>query len=116
MHLRQPGFTYSVCEPFSKKKERIQKFLEPGDSRFIYQKELGKAWFQHVMAYGDFKYWTERTASNKTLGDEAFNIAKNSKYDGYQRGIASMVSKGFDKINFRWCRYNCMVGDLSYAK
>ena len=56
MHLRQPGFTYSVCEPFSKKKERIQKFLEPGDSRFIYQKELGKAWFQHVMAYGDFKY------------------------------------------------------------
>ena len=66
MHLRQPGFTYSVCEPFSKKKERIQKFLEPGDSRFIYQKELGKAWFQHVMAYGDFKYLTERTASNKT--------------------------------------------------
>ena len=56
MHLRQPGFTYSVCEPFSKKKERIQTFLEPGDSRFIYQKELGKAWFQHVIAYGDFKY------------------------------------------------------------
>ena len=53
------------------------------------------------MAYGDFKYLTERTASNKTLGDEAFNIAKNSKYDGYQRGIASMVSKCFDKINFR---------------
>ena len=39
------------------------------------------------MAYGDFKYLTERTASNKTLGDEAFNIAKNSKYDGYQRGM-----------------------------
>ena len=80
MHLRQPGFTYSVCEPFTKNKERIQKFKETGDSRYIYQNELDKTNFQHGMAYGDFKDLTRRIAS-----------AKNWKYDGYQRGLASMT-------------------------
>ena len=55
MHLRQPRFTYSVCEIFTKKKERIQKFNETGYSRYIYQNELDKGCFQHNMAYGDFK-------------------------------------------------------------
>ena len=55
MHLRQPGFTYSACGPFTKNKEIIQKFNEIGDSRCIYQNELDKACFQHVMAYRDFK-------------------------------------------------------------
>ena len=49
------------------------------------------------MAYGDFKYLKRRTASDKNIRDKAFNIAKNSKYDGYQRGLASMVYKFFDK-------------------
>ena len=49
------------------------------------------------MAYGDFKDLTRRTASDKTLSDKAFNIAKNPKHDGYQRGIASMVYKFFDE-------------------
>ena len=49
------------------------------------------------MANEDFKDLAERTASDKVLGDKAFNIAKNSKYDGYQRGLASMVYKFFDK-------------------
>ena len=49
------------------------------------------------MAYGDFKDLTRRTASDKVLRDKAFNIAKNPKYDGYQRGLASMVYKFFDK-------------------
>ena len=49
------------------------------------------------MAYGDFKDLTRRTASDKILRDKAFNIAKNSKYDGYQRGLASMVYKFFGK-------------------
>ena len=48
------------------------------------------------MAYGDFKDLTRRTASDKILHDKAFNIAKNPKYDGYQRGIASMVYKFSD--------------------
>ena len=48
------------------------------------------------MAYGDFKYLTRRTASDKILREKAFNIAKNPKYDGYQRGRAPMVYNFFD--------------------
>ena len=55
IHLRQPGFTYSACGPFTKNKERKTKFKETGDSRYIYQNELGKPCFQHDMAYCDFK-------------------------------------------------------------
>ena len=54
MHLRQPGFTYSACGPFTKNKKQIKKFKETGDSRYIYQNELDKACFQHDVAYGDF--------------------------------------------------------------
>ena len=97
MHLRQPGFTYSACGPFTKNKERIQKFKETGDTSYIYKNELDKACFQHDMAYGDFKDLKKRKASDKILRDKAFNIAKNPKYDGHQRGLASMVYKFFDK-------------------
>ena len=55
MHLRRPGFTYRACGPFTKSKERIQKFKQTGDSRYIYKNELDKACFQHGMAYGNFK-------------------------------------------------------------
>ena len=67
------------------------------DTSYIYKIELDKACFQHDMAYGDFKDIKKRTASDKILRDKAFNIAKNPKYDGYQRGLASMVYKFFDK-------------------
>ena len=52
MHLREKGFAYSAYGPLTKNKERIQKFEETRDSRYIYQNELGKACFQHDMAYG----------------------------------------------------------------
>ena len=65
MHLRQPGFTYSACGPFTKNKERIKKFKETGYSRHIYQKEPDKACFQHDMAYGYFKDLAKRTAADK---------------------------------------------------
>ena len=97
MHLRQPGFTCSACGPFTKNKERIKKFKETGDSRYIYQNKLDKACFQHDMAYGDFKDLNRRTFADKVLRDKAFNIVKDPKYDGYQRGLASMVYKYFDK-------------------
>ena len=97
MHLRHPGFTYSACRSFTKNKERIKKFKETGDSRYIYQNKLDKACFQHDMAYGRFKDLNRRTAADKALRDKAFNIATNPKYDGYQRGLASMVYKFFDK-------------------
>ena len=99
MHLKQPGFTYSACGPFTKNKERIQKFKETGDTSYIYKNELDKACFHYDMAYGDFKDLKRRTASDKVLRDKAFTIAKNSKYDGYQRGLASIVYKFFDKMS-----------------
>ena len=97
MHLKQPGFTYSSCGPFTKNKKRIEKFKETGDTSYIYKNELDRACFQHNMAYRDFKDLARRTASDKVLRDKAFNIAKNPKYDGYQRGLASMVYKFLDE-------------------
>ena len=78
-------------------KEIIQKFKETGDRKYICRNELDKACFQHDMTYGDFEDLTRRATSDNVLRDKAFNIAKNPKYDGYQRGLASMVHKFFDK-------------------
>ena len=97
MHLKQPRFTCSACGPFTRNKERIQKFEETGDTSYIYKNELDKACFQHDMAYGNFKDLARRTFSDKILSDKAFNIANNPIYDGYQRELASMVYKFFDK-------------------
>ena len=73
MHLKQPGFTYSGCAPFTKNREIIEKFMQTGNTDLIYKNELDKSCFQHDMAYS------------------------KSKYDGYQRGLASIVYKFFDK-------------------
>ena len=97
MHLKQPVFTYMACRLFTKNKERIQKFIETGDTNCIYKNEFDKACFQHDMAYGDFKDLARGAASAEILIDKAFNIAKNLKYDGYQKGLASMVYKFFDE-------------------
>ena len=82
MHLRQLGFTYS---PFTKNKERIQRFLQTGNTNYIYNKDLNKACFQHDMAYDKYKYSTKRTKSYKVFRDKAFKIASDLNYDGYQR-------------------------------
>ena len=97
MHIRQPQFTYSACGPFTKHKQRIQKFKETGDTNCIYKNELDKVCFTHDAAYSDSKYLTKRTAADKVLRNRAFNVAKDPKYDGYQRELASMVYKFFDK-------------------
>ena len=101
MHLKQPDFTYSACGPFTKNKERIEKFMQTGNTDFIYKNELDKACFQHDMAYGKTKDLVKRTQSDKVLKDKAFKIANNPNYDGYQRGLASMVYKFFDKNSKR---------------
>ena len=93
MPLRPPVFTKSACGPFTKNKERINKFKDTGNSRYIYQNELDRACFQHDMTY---EYLTRRTASDKILRDKTLNIAKHLKYDVFQRGLASMVYKFFD--------------------
>ena len=96
IHLRQPQFTYSACGPFTKHEQRIQKFKETGDTNYIYKNELDKAGFVHDAANSDSKGLTKRTVADKILKNKAFDIAKDSKYDGYQRGLASMVYKFFD--------------------
>ena len=97
MHLRQPRFVYSACGPFTRHKERIKEFKSTDDTRYIYRNELDKACFQHDSAYADHKDLISRTKADKVLRDKAYNIASNPKYDGYQRGLASMVYKFFDK-------------------
>ena len=64
--------------------------MTTGNTDFIYKNELD-------MAYGKSKYLVKRTQSNKFLREKAFKIASNPKYDGYQRGLASMVYTFFDK-------------------
>ena len=95
MHLKQTGFAYSACGTLTKTKERIKKFMETGDTNFIYKNELDKACFQNDMAYGKTKELVKRTQS--VLKDKAFKIASHPNYNGYQRGLASMVYKFFDK-------------------
>ena len=48
MHLKQPGFTYSACGPFTKNKERIEKFMQTGNTDFIYRNEFEKACFHMI--------------------------------------------------------------------
>ena len=97
MHLKQRRFTYSACGPFTKNKERTEKFMQTGNTNFIYKNELDKACFQHDMAYGKSKDLTKRTQSDKVLKYKAFKIASDPKYDGYQRRLASMLYKFFNK-------------------
>ena len=91
MHLKQPGFTCRSCSPFTKNKERTEKFMQTGNTNFIYKNKLDKACFQHDMVYGKSKDLVKRTQSDKVLKDKAFKIASDPNYDGYQKELASMV-------------------------
>ena len=97
IHLKEPVFTYTACGPFTRNKERTEKFMQTGNTDFIYRNEFDKACFQHDMAYGKSKELTESTPSDKVLRDKAFKIASDLKYNGYQRGLASMVYKFWNK-------------------
>ena len=97
MYLKQPDSIYSACGPFTKNKERIEKFMQTGNADFIYRNELDRACFQHGMVYGKSKDVARRTESDKVLRDRAFKVASDPKHDGYQRGLASVVYKFFDK-------------------
>ena len=96
MHLRQPQFVYSACGPFTRHKERIKEFKRTGDTRLLYRNELDKACFKHDAAYAKYKDVENRLISHQKLRNSAYDIAGNPKYDGYQRGLASMVYKFFD--------------------
>ena len=91
MHLRQPQFIYSSCGPFTRHKERIKEFKRTSDTCYIYRNELDKACFQQSSVYPDHQDLINRTEAI------ACDIASNPEYDGYQRGLASMVYKFFSK-------------------
>ena len=93
LHLKQPGFIYSACGPFTRNKERIEKFTQTGNTDFVYRIELDRACFQDDMAYGKWKDLAKRTQWDKVLRDKAFKITSDLKYDGHQRGLASTVYK-----------------------
>ena len=76
MHLRRPGLTYSAGGPFTENKERINKFKETRDSRYIYQSEFDKACLQHDKTYADFKDLNRKAITDKVLHDKLFNTAK----------------------------------------
>ena len=67
--------TYSACGPFTKHKDRTNKFIQTGDTNYIYKNELDKACFAHDPGYSDFKDIKNRTAADKILRDKAFKIA-----------------------------------------
>ena len=69
MHLKQPGFTYNACGPFTKNKERMEKLMQTGNTDFIYKNEVDEACFQHDMAYRKSKDLVKRTQSDKVLKD-----------------------------------------------
>ena len=96
MHLRQPKFVYSACGPFTRHKERIKEFKRTGDTRLLYRNELDKACFKHDTAYTKYKDVENRLISDQKLRNNAYDIASNPIYDGYQRGLARMVHKFFD--------------------
>ena len=77
MHLKQPDFIYSACGPFTKNKERIEKFMQTGNKKFIYKNQLHKACFQHDMAYGKLKDLVKRTQLDKVLRIKTFKIGSD---------------------------------------
>ena len=91
MHSRHSGFSYSACGLYIKNKEKIQKFKEVGDQINL------SDWIRQDLFSTWFDLWCiinlRRTASNKVLCDKSFEIAVNSKYDGHQRGLLSIVYK-----------------------
>ena len=95
MPLRQPKLVYSACGPFTRHKERIKEFKRTGDTRLLYRNELDKACFKHDAAYAKYKDVENRLISDQKLRNSVYDIASNPIYDGYQRGLASMVYKFF---------------------
>ena len=91
MHLKQPDFTYSGYGPFTKNKERIEKFMQTGKRDFIYKNDLDQACFQHDIAGGKLKDLSKTTQLDKVVRDKAFEITNDLKYDSYKRRLAPMI-------------------------
>ena len=78
LHLRQPKCTYSACGPFTKHREKIQKYREVGDLKHNYKTQLDKACFDHGAVYSDSKDLAKITISSKILKDKVYKIVINT--------------------------------------
>ena len=97
MHLKQTGFTYSACGPFTKNEERIEKFMQTGNTNFIYQVNLIKLVFNMIWLMANQRTQAKkekkeikrtqakRAQADKDLKHKTFKTASNPKYDGYRR-------------------------------
>ena len=97
LHLKQPGFTYSACGPFTEHRKAIQKIRERGNFKHLHSNELDKACFAHDGTYSYSKDLAKRTISDKILKVRTYEIDRNCNYDVYQGALASAVYKFFDK-------------------
>ena len=90
IHIKHFGFTYSAYGLFTENKERIERFLQTGNTNYIYKNDLDKAWKKMVNTWlmGKYKDLNKRTQSDKFLRDKAFKTANNLKYHCYQRRLA----------------------------
>ena len=95
MHLKQPELTYSARAAITKHREKNQRFRETGNLKHLYRNELDKACFADDATYSDSRDIAKRTISDKILKHRSYEIARNRKYDRYQRVLASMVYKCF---------------------
>ena len=100
MHLKQPGFTYSACGPFTKNKERIEKFMQSGNTNFIYKNELDKACFQHDMDYGKTKDLAKRTQSLSKYNKEIkYLLSAIDLLSKYAWDVPTKDKKGTSTVN-----------------
>ena len=98
LHLFDPVVgRYSACGPGTKHQDRIEKYIQTGDTSHIYKNELDKHCFYHDSAYDKHKDVSNRQVADKKLMDGAFAIASDQSKNGYERMLASMIYKFFDK-------------------
>ena len=88
---------YSAGDLFAKHTKRIQNFMQDGKLNHIFKNNLDKACFQHDMAYNKFKDLEKRTQSDVVLKNKSFKIAADRSKNGYERALAGMVFRFFDK-------------------
>ena len=102
IHLKQPGITYSACGPFTKKQREEFKKLKKQEIQALFTK-MNLAFFQHDMAYGDFKDLTRRAASDKVLRNKAFNVAKILNIMDIKEDLLLWFTNVLIKSRREWC-------------
>ena len=96
LQLKQPGFTYSACGPFTRNKEKLKNLCRQEIQILFTEMSLIKLPF-NMMQLMVYRKIQQKELNQKVLRDKAFKIVSDPKYYGYQRGLASMVYKFFDK-------------------